>query len=125
MIVNIVGKTTEEYAEVARILNDYPEVSGFEINISCPNVKEGGIAFGTDPAMAAAVTGAVRKATRKPLIVKLSPNVTDITVIARSVEDAGADALSLINTLLGMAIDIRSRRPVLRQLGGRVVGSGD
>lgn len=122
VIVNIVGKTIEEYAEVARILNDYPEVSGFEINISCPNVKEGGIAFGTDPAMAAAVTGAVRKTTRKPLIVKLSPNVTDITVIARSVEDAGADALSLINTLLGMAIDIRSRRPVLGNLVGGLSG---
>lgn len=117
-IVNIVGKTIDEYAAVAEILDRHPEVSGFELNISCPNVKEGGIAFGTDPAMAAAVTRAVRQATSKPLIVKLSPNVTDITIIAQHVEQAGADALSLTNTLLGMAIDIRKRRPIL----GNVVG---
>lgn len=122
VIVNIVGKKIEEYAEVAEILSEYPEVSGFELNISCPNVKEGGIAFGTDPSMAAKVTGEVRKVTRKPLIVKLSPNVTDITAIARQVEDAGADALSLINTLLGMAIDVRKRRPVLGNLVGGLSG---
>ncbi len=118
VIVNIVGKTIDEYVQVAEILSSYPEIAGFELNISCPNVKEGGIAFGTDPQMAHKITKAVRDATKLPLIVKLSPNVTDITIIARSVEDAGADAVSLINTLLGMAIDIKKRRPVL----GNVVG---
>lgn len=122
VIVNIVGKKIEEYAEVAAILNEHPEVSGFELNISCPNVKEGGIAFGTDPATAAAVTRAVRKVTSKTLIVKLSPNVTDITAIACQVEAAGADGLSLINTLQGMAIDIRKRRPVLGNLVGGLSG---
>ena len=122
VIVNIVGKTIAEYAKVAEILSDYPEVSGFELNISCPNVKEGGIAFGTDPLMAAAVTREVRKVSSKPLIVKLSPNVTDITAIARQVEDAGADGLSLINTLLGMAIDINKRKPVLGNLVGGLSG---
>jgi len=119
IIVNIVGKTVEEYVEVATRLNCYEEIAGFELNISCPNVKEGGIAFGTDPHAAAAVTSAVRAATDKLLIVKLSPNVTDITTIAQAVEGAGADTLSLINTLLGMAIDIRQRRPILaNQVGG-------
>jgi len=118
VIVNVVGKTVEEYVAVVERLDDISVVSGFELNISCPNVKEGGIAFGTQPDCAAQVTAAVRKATRKPLIVKLSPNVTDITAIAKAVEQAGADALSLINTLLGMAIDLRSRKPVL----GNVVG---
>lgn len=122
VIVNIVGKTIDEYAAVAGILSGYPEISGFELNISCPNVKEGGIAFGTDPEMAAAVTAAVRKATRRPLIVKLSPNVTDITSIAVRVAEAGADALSLTNTLLGMAIDIRKRRPVLGNTVGGLSG---
>ena len=103
---------------MAEILSNYPEIAGFELNISCPNVKEGGIAFGTDPQMAHKITNAVRGVTKLPLIVKLSPNVTDITSIAKSVEDAGADAVSLINTLLGMAIDIKKRRPVL----GNVVG---
>jgi dihydroorotate dehydrogenase (NAD+) catalytic subunit len=122
VIVNIVGKTIEEYAQVAAILNEQPEVSGFELNISCPNIKEGGIAFGTDPTMAAAVTREVRKVTSKPLIVKLSPNVTDITAIALQVENAGADGLSLINTLQGMAIDIRRRKPVLANLIGGLSG---
>lgn len=122
LIVNIVGKTVAEYAEVAAILSPYPEVSGFELNISCPNVKEGGIAFGTDPKAAAAVTRAVRAETAKPLIVKLSPNVTDITAVAREVEAAGADGLSLINTLIGMAIDIKKRRPVLGNLVGGLSG---
>ncbi len=122
VIVNIVGKTIVEYAKVAEVLNSCPEVSGFELNISCPNVKEGGIAFGTDPVMAGAVTREVRKVTDKPLIVKLSPNVTDITAIARQVEDAGADGLSLINTLLGMAIDIHKRKPVLGNLVGGLSG---
>lgn len=122
VIVNIVGKTIVEYVKVVEILNDCPEVSGFELNISCPNVKEGGIAFGTDPAMAGAVTSEVRKVTNKPLIVKLSPNVTDITAIAREVEASGADGLSLINTLLGMAIDIHQRKPVLGNLVGGLSG---
>lgn len=122
VIVNIVGRTIEEYAQVAEVLNEQPEVSGFELNISCPNVKEGGIAFGVDPLMAALVTSEVRKKTNKPLIVKLSPNVTDIVTIARHVEDAGADGLSLINTLLGMAIDIRKRKPILANLVGGLSG---
>jgi dihydroorotate dehydrogenase (NAD+) catalytic subunit len=122
VIVNIVGKTIAEYAEVASILSDYPEISGFELNISCPNVKEGGIAFGTCPKTAFTVTEAVRKATKRLLIVKLSPNVTDITEIARQVEMAGADAVSLINTLQGMAIDIKKRRPVLKNTVGGLSG---
>jgi dihydroorotate dehydrogenase (NAD+) catalytic subunit len=122
VIVNIIGKSIEEYAEVAKRLSAYPEISAFELNISCPNVKEGGLAFGTDPRQAAAVTGAVRAATHKTLIVKLSPNVTDIIPIARAVEAAGADALSLINTLLGMAIDIKARRPLLANLVGGLSG---
>jgi dihydroorotate dehydrogenase (NAD+) catalytic subunit len=122
VIVNIVGKTIAEYAEVASLLSEYPEISGFELNISCPNVKEGGIAFGTCPETAFSVTEAVRKATNRLLIVKLSPNVTDITEIARKVEAAGADAISLINTLLGMAIDIKKRRPVLKNTVGGLSG---
>ncbi len=122
VIVNIVGKSVSEYAEVASILSDYPEVSGFELNISCPNVKEGGIAFGTCPETAAEVTRAVRQVTKRPLMVKLSPNVTDITLIARQVEDSGADAVSLINTLLGMVIDIKKRRPVLGNIMGGLSG---
>ncbi|MGE5582507.1 MAG: dihydroorotate dehydrogenase [Bacillota bacterium] len=122
VIVNIVGKTKADYIEVARILSGYPEVSGFELNISCPNIKEGGIAFGTDPRMAYEITKAVRESTKLPLIVKLSPNVTDITAIARRVEEAGADALSMINTLQGMAIDIKNRRPVLGNIMGGLSG---
>lgn len=122
VIVNIVGKSAEEYAAVAERLTAQPEVSGFELNISCPNVKEGGIAFGTDPRQAAAVTAAVRAVTPKPLIVKLSPNVTDVTSIAQAVEGAGADAVSMINTLLGMAIDIKARRPILANTVGGFSG---
>ncbi len=122
VIVNIVGKSIEEYAVVAARLQECAGVDAFELNISCPNVKEGGIAFGTDPAAAAAVTAAVRRVTNKPLIVKLSPNVTDITVIARAVEAEGADALSITNTLLGMAIDVKMRRPVLANVVGGLSG---
>lgn len=122
VIVNVVGKTIPDYVGVVERLTDCPEVSGFELNISCPNVKEGGMAFGTDPETAYRVTQAVRQATRKPLIVKLSPNVTDVTLIARRVEEAGADCLSLINTLLGMAIDIRKGRPVLANMVGGLSG---
>lgn len=117
VIVNIVGKTVDEYVEVARRL-DGSGVAGIEVNISCPNIKEGGLAFGTEPGMAGRVTRAVRDATKLSVIVKLSPNVGDITEIARAVEASGADALSLINTLTGMAIDIRNRRPIL----GNVIG---
>lgn len=122
VIVNILGDSVEDYARLARRLAEVEGIAALEINISCPNVKKGGVAFGTVPEMAAAVTGAVRKATHLPVIVKLSPNVTDITVIARAVADAGADGLSLINTLLGMAIDIRSRRPRLANVVGGLSG---
>jgi dihydroorotate dehydrogenase (NAD+) catalytic subunit len=122
VIVNVVGKNIQEYVKVVTILNDHPVVSGFELNISCPNIKEGGIAFGTDPQIAFNLTQEVRQVTKRPLIVKLSPNVTDITLIARQVEAAGADAISLINTLLGMAIDIHKRRPVLGNTMGGLSG---
>lgn len=121
VIVNISGNTVEEYAELASRL-DVPGVAGVEINISCPNVKEGGIAFGTSCASAAGVVAAVRAATAKPVITKLSPNVADITEMARAVEAAGTDAISLINTLLGMAIDTRSWRPVLGNTVGGLSG---
>lgn len=122
VIVNIVGKTIPEYVAVAERLNEFPEVAGFELNISCPNVKEGGLAFGTCPQTAHTITAAVRRVTKRPLIVKLSPNVTDITEIAQQVEAAGADALSMINTLLGMKIDLRRRRPFLGNLVGGLSG---
>jgi dihydroorotate dehydrogenase (NAD+) catalytic subunit len=122
VIVNIAGQTQEEYAEVARRLDDAPGVAGLEVNISCPNVSRGGIAFGTDPAAAAGVVGAVRRATRLPVIVKLSPNVTDIGAIAVAVEEAGADVISLINTLVGMVIDIERRRPLLGNTVGGLSG---
>lgn len=112
VIVNISGRSEEEYALLAEKL-DVDGVAALEVNISCPNVKQGGIAFGTDCAMAAGVIGAVKKRTRKPVIAKLSPNVTDIALMAETVEAAGADAISLINTLLGMAIDIRTWKPKL------------
>jgi dihydroorotate dehydrogenase (NAD+) catalytic subunit len=113
VLVNVCGDTVEEYAEVTRVLDDAPGVHGLEINISCPNVKKGGMAFGGDPVMTHEVIKAVRKATRLPVIPKLSPNVGDITVFARAAEEAGADALSCINTLLGLAIDVETRRPRL------------
>jgi dihydroorotate dehydrogenase (NAD+) catalytic subunit len=113
VLVNVCGDTVEEYAEVARILDGAPGVGGLEINISCPNVEKGGMAFGGDPRMTHDVVAAVRKATRLPVIPKLSPNVADITVFARASAEAGADALSCINTLLGMAIDVDTRRPRL------------
>jgi len=122
VIVNIYGKEIEDYAEISRRLDAAEGVSAIEINISCPNVRAGGVAFGTDPNMAHAVVHAVRKATRLPIIAKLTPNVTDITVIARAAEDAGADAVSLINTLTGMAIDIETRRPKLANVTGGLSG---
>ena len=118
IIVNIAGSTVEEYIEVAKKLEE-TDAHMIELNISCPNVKEGGVAFGVSCDSAAGITAAVRKVTKKPLIVKLSPNVTDIAGIAKAVEAEGADAVSLINTLLGMRIDIRTGRPVLRNnVGG-------
>jgi dihydroorotate dehydrogenase (NAD+) catalytic subunit len=121
IIVNIAGATTDEFAELAKRLS-VPGVAGLELNISCPNVKEGGIAFGTDCASAAAVVRAVRKNTRLPVITKLSPNVTDIASIARAAEDEGSDAVSLINTLMGMAIDIHRWRPELGNVTGGLSG---
>ena len=121
-IANFFGNTTDEYAELARRLDEIPEVAGLEVNISCPNVKQGGIVFGTDPASAASVVTACRVATKKPLIVKLSPNVTDVVVMAKACEDSGADALSLINTLTGMAVDLNRRRPVLANITGGLSG---
>lgn len=122
VIVNILGDSVDDYARLAGRLAEVEGIAALEVNISCPNVKKGGVAFGTVPEMAAAVTAAVRQATALPVIVKLSPNVTDITVIARAVADAGADGLSLINTLLGMAIDIRTRRPRLANVVGGLSG---
>jgi dihydroorotate dehydrogenase (NAD+) catalytic subunit len=113
VLVNVCGDTVEEYAEVTRILDQAPGVAGVEVNISCPNVKQGGMAFGGDPKMTYEVVSAVRRATRLPVIPKLSPNVGDITVFARAAEEAGADALSCVNTLLGLAVDVETRRPRL------------
>ncbi|HWR54911.1 MAG TPA: dihydroorotate dehydrogenase [Negativicutes bacterium] len=121
VIVNISGHSIDEYRELAAIL-DIDGVAAVEVNISCPNVREGGLVFGTDCASAGSVVRAVRRATGKTVIAKLSPNVTDIVSIAKAVADAGADALSLINTLLGMAIDIRTRRPKLGNIVGGLSG---
>ena len=122
VFVNIYGKSMADYAELASRLEDIEEVSGIEVNISCPNVKSGGMAFGAYPESAARVVRAVRKSTTRPLMVKLSPNVTDITEIARSVEGEGADSISLINTITGMAIDIETRRPKLANITGGLSG---
>lgn len=122
VIVNILGDSIEEYEEITARLAGVPGVAGIEVNISCPNVKKGGVAFGTDPQMAAAVTAAVKKKASVPVMVKLSPNVSDITVVAKAVEDAGADSLSLINTLIGMAIDLKTKRPALANVIGGLSG---
>lgn len=122
IIVNIYGKNIAEYAELAACLEDFKEIAGIEINISCPNVKAGGMAFGVDPESTYRVVTAVRNKTSKPLMVKLSPNVTDITKIATSAEEAGADSVSLINTITGMAIDIETRRPQLANITGGLSG---
>ena len=122
VIVNLYGNTLEEYGEVAARLDGLPGVAGIEVNISCPNVKQGGIVFGTDPSAAQEVVRLVKRSTSKPMIVKLSPNVTDVVLMARACVDAGADALSLINTLTGMAIDLDRRRPVLANLTGGLSG---
>ncbi|MEG1605327.1 MAG: dihydroorotate dehydrogenase [Clostridia bacterium] len=119
VIANVSGFSLSEYETVAGLLGDDPRVGMIEVNISCPNVHGGGMAFGTDPRHAAAVTRAVKAATTKPVFIKLSPNVTDITEIAVACEEAGADGLSLINTLLGMRIDLKTQKPVLaNRMGG-------
>jgi len=121
-IANIFGETVSDYVEVARRLDSAGGVAALEINISCPNVKKGGIVFGTDPNEAHKVVSAVRGATKLPIITKLSPNVTDIKVMVRAVEDAGSDAVSLINTITGMVIDVEKRRPVLATKTGGLSG---
>ncbi len=123
MIVNVSGSQVEDYAETASIINELESIPAIELNISCPNVKQGGMAFGVTAHGAAEVVSAVRKVYKKTLIVKLSPNVTDITEIARAVEGAGADSVSLINTLLGMAIDAEKRRPILSTVTGGMSGA--
>ncbi|MBU5613610.1 dihydroorotate dehydrogenase [Geomonas azotofigens] len=122
VIANLYGNTLEEYGEVASRLDGLAGVAGIEVNISCPNVKQGGIVFGTDPAAAREVVSLVKRNTSKPLIVKLSPNVTDVVLMAKASADAGADALSLINTLTGMAIDLERHRPVLANVTGGLSG---
>lgn len=122
IIVNVSGSTIEDYVDVASKLNELENIPAIELNISCPNVKQGGMAFGTSTTAAAEATKAVREAYKKVLIVKLSPNVTTIADIAKAVEDAGADSVSLINTLLGMAIDAESRKPVLSTVTGGLSG---
>lgn len=122
VVVNILGDSLEDYRELAARLADVEGIAAIEVNISCPNVKKGGVAFGTDPLMAAKVAEVVCRESSRPVIIKLSPNVTDITVIARAVEEAGASAVSLINTLIGMAIDIRTARPKLANVIGGLSG---
>ena len=122
IVVNIAGHTIEEFGEMAARLEEVDGIAALEINISCPNVKAGGENFASNPAASAAVIKGVRSATRRPVIAKLSPNVTDIADIARAVEAAGADAVSLINTLVGMAIDIDKRRPLLGNITGGLSG---
>ena len=123
MIVNVSGSQVEDYAETASIINELENIPAIELNISCPNVKQGGMAFGVSAHGAAEVVSAVRKVYHKTLIVKLSPNVTDITEIARAAEGAGADSVSLINTLLGMAIDAEKRKPILSTVTGGMSGA--
>lgn len=122
MLVNVSGSTVDEYVETAKVVNSLENIPGIELNISCPNVKEGGMAFGTSCPSAVAVVTAVRKVYDKHLMVKLSPNVTDIAEIAKAVEDNGADSVSLINTLLGMAINAKTRRPLLSTITGGLSG---
>jgi dihydroorotate dehydrogenase (NAD+) catalytic subunit len=121
-VANIYGRTIEEYEEVARSLSGVASLAAIELNASCPNVKEGGIAFGSNPGGLSTLTGRVRAATGKPLWVKLSPNVADIGAVARAAEEAGADAVTLINTIVGMAVDCRTRRPRLSNVTGGLSG---
>lgn len=122
VMVNVSGSTVEDYVACAEKINELDKIPAIELNISCPNVKQGGMAFGTTCGGASEVVSAVRKVYKKTLIVKLSPNVTDITEIARAVEDQGADSVSLINTLLGMAIDVEKRKPILSTVTGGLSG---
>ena len=122
VIVNVLGDTVEEYRQLTQRLRGVEGIAALEVNISCPNVKKGGVAFGTVPSMAATVTEAVKKAADVPVMVKLSPNVADIVEMARAVEAGGADSISLVNTLIGMAIDLQRRRPVLANVLGGLSG---
>ena len=122
VIVNVSGHSFDEYVQVIEALDDDSRVDAYEVNISCPNVDEGGMTFGTHAPSVETVVSRCRAATKKPMIVKLTPNVTDVTEIARAAEAAGADALSLINTLLGMAIDVRTRKPLLSRVVGGLSG---
>lgn len=122
VVVNILGDTIDEYCRIAERLEEVEGIDAIELNISCPNVKKGGVAFGTDKQMAYEVVSAVRAKTSRPLIVKLSPNVTDITKMAKAVEEGGADAVSLINTLIGMAININTKKPFLANTIGGLSG---
>jgi len=122
VLINVYGKTVDEYGAMAARIDALSDIAGIEVNISCPNVNAGGVAFGVDCQAAAEVVSTVRKKTSKPLMVKLSPNVTDIADIACAVEDAGADSVSLINTITGMAIDINTRKPILANITGGLSG---
>jgi dihydroorotate dehydrogenase (NAD+) catalytic subunit len=122
VIVNVCGSTLDEYVELSRILDGEPGVAALELNISCPNVREGGITFGSNLAATFEVVSAVRRVTRLPIIPKLTPNVTDISAFARAAEDAGADAVSLVNTFLAMAIDVETRQPMLSNVMGGLSG---
>jgi len=122
VIANIAGNTLEEYAAIAARLDGCPGIAGIELNISCPNVKQGGLQFGTDPQMVKNVVQAVKAETSLPVMPKLSPNVTNIVEIAQAAQEGGADALSMINTLMGMAIDVRTRKPVLANIFGGLSG---
>ncbi len=122
VMANVSGFSIEEYVKVCELLDKVDEIGWLEVNISCPNVHGGGLSFGTSAISAAQVAGAVKKAVKKPVILKLSPNVSDITEIAKAVEDAGADGISLINTLVGMRIDLKTRKPVLNNITGGLSG---
>ena len=122
VMANVSGCSVDEYVEVCRKLDAQTQVGWLEVNISCPNVHGGGMAFGTDPKAAAEVTAAVKQVTHKPVIMKLSPNVTDIVCVARACEEAGADAVSLINTVLAMRIDLKTRKPILANVTGGLSG---
>lgn len=123
VMANVSGFSVDEYVHTCRLLDKEEQVGWLEVNISCPNVHGGGMSFGTDPKAAAEVTAAVKKVAKKPVIIKLSPNVTDIVAIAKACEEAGADGISLINTLLGMRIDLRTRRPIIANRTGGFSGS--
>ena len=122
VMANVSGFSEEEYVYVSKLLDAEEQVGWIEVNISCPNVHGGGMSFGTDPVMAGKITKAVKAVTKKPVVIKLSPNVTDIVSIARACEDSGADGISLINTLMGMRIDLKTRKPVLKNVTGGLSG---